>query len=678
MRLTTILDQIDMGGIALPEFQRGYVWNRDQVRNLMTSLYRGHPVGSLLVWETQTDSVTDHLKGDGPINPGVVKLLLDGQQRITSLYGLVRGKAPKFFDGNAQAFTGLYFNLDTETFTFYMPTKMDGNPLWISVTELMKKGAGHFFPSIATNPELVEHLALYATRLNNIDNIKSRDFHIETVTGPDKTVDEVVDIFNNVNSGGTKLSKGDLALARICAAWPDARDQLKNRLDKWNQAGFSFKLDWYLRCITANLTSEANFSALKDVSIDRFQQGLTSSEKAIDKLLNIISNRLGLDHNRVLGSVYAFPLMVRYLDQRGGKIDAAERDQMLYWYVHTLLWGRYSGSVESVLRQDLVAIDGPEGSLDKLIEQLRQNRGNLRIAPSDFGGNSLGNRFYPLLYLLTRVCNARDWEDDISISKHLLGSLSNLQIHHIFPKSKLYQQGYKRGEVNAIANFTFLTQDTNLKVSNRDPEEYFSHYEEKHPGSLASHWIPMDRELWKYENYPDFLAARRELLAAAANNFLDSLHSGNVPEPELDTSAPQSIQRPVAIPGAISDDAEEEALLNCNNWVTEQGLPPGDLPYELVDEQTGVALAVLDLAWPNGLQEGYSQPVALLLDEVEETEAIANHAGFRFFTNVVQFKHYVEREVLAIAPQASEGLANADEPASAQDTLNAHPETALV
>ena len=86
MKIQTILDQIDLGSIALPEFQRGYVWNRDQVRSLMDSLYRKHPVGSLLVWVTKTMSSAS--RGDGPLAPGSVKLLFDGQQRITSLYGM--------------------------------------------------------------------------------------------------------------------------------------------------------------------------------------------------------------------------------------------------------------------------------------------------------------------------------------------------------------------------------------------------------------------------------------------------------------------------------------------------------------------------------------------------------------------------------------------------------------
>ena len=83
MKISTILDHIDSGHMALPEFQRGYVWNRDQVRGLFDSLYRRHPVGGLLVWATEAKTAA-HL-GDGPLVAGIVKLLLDGQQRATSI-----------------------------------------------------------------------------------------------------------------------------------------------------------------------------------------------------------------------------------------------------------------------------------------------------------------------------------------------------------------------------------------------------------------------------------------------------------------------------------------------------------------------------------------------------------------------------------------------------------------
>ena len=317
----------------------------------MHSLYKRHPVGSLLVWLTKSDEAT--ARGSGELAPGVVKLLLDGQQRITSLYGIVRNREPDFFQGDSRSFIGLYFNLEDEIFEFYAPMKMKDNPLWVSVTDVMRFGAGEAIKKIVAMPELQSDLTKYINRLNDIDNIKATDLHVEEVAGEDKTIDVVVDIFNRVNSGGTKLSKGDLALAKICASWPEARDEMQNRLKKWEDAGFQFKLEWYLRCINTILTGEAFFSALKDVDTPKFKDGLVWAEKLIDLLLNIISGRLGLDHDRVLGSRYSFPLLVRYLHQNGGRpADFKEQDKILYWYIHTFLWGRYAGSTESVLNQD--------------------------------------------------------------------------------------------------------------------------------------------------------------------------------------------------------------------------------------------------------------------------------------------------------------------------------------
>lgn len=648
MKIDVVLSQIDLGSIALPEFQRGYVWNRDQVRGLMDSLYKRHPVGSLLVWETRTENAP--ARGDGELALGTVKLLLDGQQRITSLYGIIRGKAPTFFDGNPQAFKDLYFNLEEETFEFYGPVKMRDNPLWIDVTRLMQEGVGATIGRLLTNPELAPRLDTYISRITAVEGIKHIDIHIEEVTGEDKTVDVVVDIFNKVNSGGTKLSKGDLALAKICAEWPDARDEMKARLDKWQRVGFHFRLEWLLRCINAIVTGEALFSALANVKPDQVRYGLDEAEKSVDTLLNLISSRLGLDHDRVLGSRYSFPLLARFLVQHGGRLpDYKETGKLLYWYVHTFLWGRYAGSTESVLNQDLALIEENEGALDRLIEQLRQNRGDLNIQPNDFLGWSRGARFYPLLYMLTRVYHARDWETGIELSNNLLGRLSSLQMHHIFPKSLLYKHGYTMSEVNALANFTFLTQETNLLVSNRDPGQYIPQYIEQHPGAIESHWIPMDPELWKIENYREFLAARRELLADAANTFLNGLLAGSVPESEV--TIPVMERSDAHSRGSVSTEDEEQTIIDCAEWVVEQGLPLGEIMYEVSDPESGEPLAILDLAWPDGLQEGLSQPVALLLNESEEVEHAANHAGFRYFTTVDAFQTYVRREILAISEE---------------------------
>jgi hypothetical protein len=198
MKISTILDYIDSGHMALPEFQRGYVWNRDQVRGLFDSLYRRHPVGGLLVWATEAKTAAH--RGDGALAAGVVKLLLDGQQRMTSLYGVVRGRAPKFFDGNTRAFTGLRFHLETETFEFYQPVKMKGDPLWTDVTELMQKGIaglGEFVTRtrLTEQPALAPKVGDYVGRLSQLLGIVEVDLHVEEVTGADKSLDVVVNIY---------------------------------------------------------------------------------------------------------------------------------------------------------------------------------------------------------------------------------------------------------------------------------------------------------------------------------------------------------------------------------------------------------------------------------------------------------------------------------------------------
>ena len=645
MKIGAILDQIELGSIALPEFQRGYVWNRDQVRGLVQSLYRGHPVGSLLVWVTPTPSA--ETRGDQELPPGFVKLLLDGQQRVTSLYGLIRGKAPAFFEGNPRAFTDLRFHLGNETFAFYQPLKMRDDPLWIDVTELLQQGAGAVVQRFVADPAYGDRIGDFLTRLNRVDGIKNVDLYIEEVTGEDKTVDVVVDIFNRVNSGGTKLSKGDLALARVCAGWPEARARMNAHLERWARAGYRFRLELLLRCVTTTLTGEALFTALDKVDNRAFQDGLRLTANRIDTLLNLVGSRLGLDHDRVLGGRYALPLMTRYIEQRGGAVtDPGERDTLLYWYVHSFLWGRYAAATESVLNQDLGLIEETEGGLDRLIDRLRQNRGDLRLHPDDFLGWSVSARFYPLLYMLTRVWRSRDWETGVELRSHLLGNMSRLELHHIFPKALLYKAEVERSKVNALANFTFLTKDTNIKVSDRDPAEYLAVYAEKNPGLLSSHWIPADPALWRIERYEDFLAARRELLAAAANEFLDTLRRGGVPEAPVEMSVVE--RETVQIPGGIAREEEEDLLIEVNQWIVHRGLPEGEFLFELADPETGEPFGVLDLAWPDGLQQGLSAPVALLVDEPKETEAAANRAGFRFFTEVDAFRSYVEREVLVV------------------------------
>jgi hypothetical protein len=644
VKIYTILDHIDSGHMALPEFQRGYVWNREQVRKLFTALYKRHPVGGLLVWAT--DSGVAEYRGDQPVAAGIVKLLLDGQQRMTSLYGVIRGKPPAFFDGNAEAFTGLRFNVETETFEFYQPVKMRDDPNWIDVTELMRAGnagLGTFVATLSRDPVRALKVGDYVARLSRLLGVTEVELHIDEVTGADKTLDIVVDIFNEVNSGGTKLSKGDLALAKICADWPEARAAMKAKLKDWTAAGYEFNLDWLLRSVNTVLTGEAKFIFLHDKTATEVEEALRRATKHIDTCLNFIAARLGLDHARVLFGRFALPVMVRYLDQRSGTLGASERDKLLFWFAAAGMWGRYSGSTESFLDRDLEMLEGPDGGLDKLLQELRLWHGALGVEPGHFDGWSLGARFYPVLYMLTRMGDARDWGLGIPLKASLLGRMNRLEVHHIFPKSQLYKRKVEKRDVNAIANFCFLTKDTNLDISNRLPKDYFAEVEAAHPGALASQWVPMDRSLWEIDNYADFLAERRRLLAQEANGRLAELLHGDMTWIE-GTPVPAALARVVL--GGIASDTEEAELQAINAWVVAQGLPAGEVGLDYADADTGEQMAVFDLAWTEGLQPGLSSPVVLLLNEGEDTLALASAAGFRCFTDTGAFKTYVRHDVL--------------------------------
>ena len=650
MKISTILDHIDSGHMALPEFQRGYVWNRDQVRGLFDSLYRRHPVGGLLVWATESQTAAH--RGDGSLAGGIVKLLLDGQQRMTTVYGVARGKPPKFFDGNAQAFTGLRFHLDSETFEFFQPVKMKDDPLWIDVTELMKNGQdGHetLIESLAEHPEIGTKAVKYSGRISRILGILEIELHAEEVTGADKTLDVVVNIFNRVNSGGTKLSKGDLALAKICAEWPEGRDAMKAKLKEWAGADFHFNLDWLLRSVNTVLTGEAKFQYLHEKNADEIKDALDRTTKHIDTCLNLISGRLGLDHDQVFFGRFGVPVMARYLDQREcnklGPMNEKQRDKLLFWFAQAAMWGRFSGSTESYIDKDLEAIVSGDGNLDPLLEQLRLWNGGLRAEAGHFTAWSRGARFYPVLYLLTRMGESRDWGTGLPLKANLLGKMSRLEVHHIFPKAQLYKaKGYnfQKPEVNALANFCFLTKDTNLKISDRLPEVYFPEVEAAHPGALASQWIPTDPALWSLDRYRDFLEARKALLADELNRQMEALLHGDT---RWLASGATPKMEPAIVVGGISSEDEEAELETLNKWVASCGLPRGIVSYDYADAESGQQVAVFDLAWPQGLQEELSQPVAVLLNEEPATIALASQAGFQCFTDVQGFRQYVDRYV---------------------------------
>ncbi len=649
MKIIDIINNIDNGSLALPVFQRGYVWKRSQVKDLMNSLYQEYPVGSLLTWTTrvgQVDTKGDQLQQTGPID-----LLLDGQQRLTSLYGVIKGKPPVFFDGNSRAFEGLYFNLDSEDFEFYSQAKMRNNPLWVKVTDIFdSSGYTGLIGRLANNPdEYGQKLGAYLANATKVQNIQQTDLYISEITGDDKTTDIVVDIFNRINSGGTKLSKGDLTLARIGAHWPEARNAMQQRTSKWQSAGFDANLDWLLRCMNAIITESSEFERLEPekAGVEAIQSGLRKAEGAVDRLLEAMRSHLFMDHDRLFNSKQAFSVMVKYLSDCGGSFpDQATMARLFHWYVSVAIWGRFSGQSETVINQDLGALS-QQDPITGLLTNLRVSQGERIVTHENFNMSYTNARFYPLLYIMTRVQDGRDWGTGNQLRHHSLGSHTNLEMHHIFPKAYLQKNKVSSRDINNMGNIAFQTRETNQAIGAKPPVKYMPEAAANWPGALESQWIPMEPELWKGENYHRFLEARQRLLAEAANKMLDTLKQGNIPPASTPPVAIQQVTDLPVLNVSVFDPNDEESLLDSINlFIREHGLPSGLRAYELLGKSGEEPVAVLDLAWPDGLQVGLSQPVAMMINEDPGDVKAASDLGFRVFSTVERFQRYVEEEIL--------------------------------
>ena len=261
------------------------------------------------------------------------------------------------------------------------------------------------------NPDYATKLDAYLQRGLDLRQIRDADLPIQQITGEDKTTDVVVDIFNRVNSGGTKLSKGDLALARIGAQWPEVREQMQQRLRKWEAIGFSANLDWLLRCMNAVITGSSEFERLEleRVGVERIQESLKETETAVNYLLETMRSHLFMDIDRVHNSKSAFPVMVKHTVDNGGRIsNQAMSARLLHWYLSVAIWGRYSGPTETVTNQDLAALTDKD-PIAALLRNLRQSQGERIVTHENFDLAYTRARFYPLLYIMSRIQDARDW-----------------------------------------------------------------------------------------------------------------------------------------------------------------------------------------------------------------------------------------------------------------------------
>ncbi len=527
-QISVILADIERGNIGLPNFQRQYVWRRRQIREFFQSLYKGYPIGGVLFWKTRPE--LSIMRNQGVTTDGTVQLIVDGQQRITTLYAVIKGEPPVFFAGDRSPFDELHFHVEKEEFGFFRNSPGEDS-LWINVFDIFKaSGVADFFDRFADFDNTIKNL--YTNRILQLIQIQNRHIAAEEIS-EEFDLRTVVDIFDKVNKNGTPLNPVDLAISFISLQHPKVRDDLQGLLANIRDNRYWFDERWALRCVNAVVHSRYQFDSLYDISSDAFQYGLRRVRQHMRALLNQIQTHLGLDHNEALFGKPAFIIMVKYLEYCGGlQHRDGEMAQMLYWYINSAFWGRYRAASASYIQQDLNALEQAKGSWEQQLANLNQNlqhqHGQMILWKEQFLASTRRANTYSLLYMLTRATNAPDFCEGVPLGAHRLDH--QLHLHHLFPRAYLRRNGVTSiRQVHSVANYSFLLGDCNIRIQDRPPEDYFPEYEERHPGVLSKHWIPDDPQLWRVDRYYDFLVARSELLRDATNEMLAKLKRGKLP-----------------------------------------------------------------------------------------------------------------------------------------------------
>ncbi len=541
-----LLSQIRRSDILLPEFQRGYVWNRDQVRALMQSLYHKHPTGHLLVWRTYKPP---KVRGGEARANGHSLLLLDGQQRLTTLYVLVEGKPPPFYEGES-LFFDLHFNVQTEEFRFWQKSLMEKNPVWFSVHDFLREGLNSLLQNLdRLDDERREVVLGNVSPLSRLDGIRDYTYTVDEVSDERYTVDEVAEIFNRVNSKGTPLTKVDLALAHICTIWPGARAEMRAFNATMEQHGFGGDFNFLVRCLagvaTGSVTLEGSF---RRTPAQELQNAWREMQAAFEHLVNVLKHEAFIDDLKDLPTSYVLAPATIYLARQGGSFPTEViKRRFIRWMYLAGLWARYSGATETKLQQDTALVaDRDLDPTHELEAAILRERGRVTLEASDLAEAGINSAVGRFSYVLARAREGRDWFTGIRLYDKAVGKRNGLESHHIFPKKVLHQAGLDsrrdRKTINEVANRAFLTQRVNRQLAAKPPAAYLHEVEENQPGALRAQSVPMDRELWEPENYADFVASRRQLLAHAMNEFIGSW----VPEDGEDETDESAVRRRMA------------------------------------------------------------------------------------------------------------------------------------
>lgn len=557
-QLIELMREVDSGAAQLPDFQRGWVWDDGRIRALILSVIHNFPVGAAMFLEYGNESIHFKYKPieGSPAAPTVEpdELILDGQQRLTSLYNALYSRNPVHTRTDKGKDIDRYYYLDIEK---VLDPKADDEEVVISVPA-SKKTTSDFGRKVDIDLSTREqefklkmfplNIILDTSEEQNWQNEYYKYYHYDVelikqftelfskVINPtqqyqmpvillDKTTpkEAVCQVFENVNTGGVSLTVFELVTAVF------AMDDFQLRKD-WEERKAKYFSGDLLSKVTATdfltaLTLLSSFKAERTVSCkkkDVLALPLNEYKKYADSLCNgfLLAEKL-LKEERIFSS-YDLPYSTQLVPlsavctvlMDGNRIHTTSVKKMVkQWYWCGVFGELYGSANETRYANDIVQV-----------VKWINNGGNLPKTVTDFyfnpmrllGLQSRQSAAYKGMMALILKNHARDF---ISGAEMDFSTFSNerIDIHHIFPKNYCIKEGYDKRKWNSIVNKTPISARSNREIGGNAPSVYLERLEKRGSvssleldGYVESHWI--DHNLLRADDFQNFIIDRAKKL----------------------------------------------------------------------------------------------------------------------------------------------------------------------
>jgi len=570
--LGNLVDDIDMGEIGLPELQRPFVWPNKKVRDLFDSMYKGFPVGYLLFW---VNGASDNHKQIGATHKQKYPrlLIVDGQQRLTSLYAVLKNVSVIRENYKEEHITIAFRPIDqkfevADAAIIRDPEYIsDISKLWsaeITRHQFEKNYVMRLKESREVTDEEEDRLA---EAIDHLYDIKNYPFTVLELSSsvPDE---DVADVFVRVNGTGTPLNQADFILTLMSVFWDEGRTELERfcRLSRQPVASGASPFNYYiypdpdqllrvdigLGFRRARLRNVYTILRGKDLETEEYSVKKRDEQFAILKeaqvdVLNVQNwhdflkavQRAGYTSQAMITSQNA--LLYAYIFYLIGKRDLdvdnfVLRNTIARWFFVTTLTSRYSGSFESVMEQDLARLRDVHTSnqfisvLDHIVDDLlTEDYWNITL-PNELATSSPRSPSLFSFYAAQCLLGANALFSKLPVSTLLDPAIkakkSATERHHLFPKGYLEKLGITEiRDTNQIANYALVEWDDNIEISDDPPSDYFPKYisrfaKDELKNMLYWHAIP---EGWEKMEYRDFIEKRRKLIAKVIRDGFNKL-----------------------------------------------------------------------------------------------------------------------------------------------------------